>query len=204
LQQELLRFERRVSKSMRVIDSPSKRDCLSQQSDQIGYSHRNLNWKTTCSIDNDDYSQLDEEFERSLNAVKNLKAELLSAQEQNEDLCKTVEEQAKSIKILTLENDVCLRGQTFYIEQLKRLEDRNQKLSSECEKKLAEQSLEYKKEINSLRETFNQKQSLLNESAIKISDLSLGQSEISLRNSLLMNDPNEAALKRKIILLEVI
>lgn len=203
LQHEILRFERRVSRSMRVIDSPSKLDCYTPQSEHTGYSPRVTNWNSNCSID-DDYSQLDVQFEKSLDAVKNLKADLLSAQEKNEELSKTIEEQTNSIKVLTLENDIYLRGQTFYIQQIKKLEERNQQLLNECDKKLAEQSIEFKKEIHSLRETIYQKQSLLNESAIRISDMSLCQSEKSLRNSVMMNGSNETGLKRKIALLEVI
>jgi hypothetical protein len=205
LENDAFRFEERVTKSLRMIGTPEDFQSNLENS-HFNETFQIPNHRSSHSLKNiEAYSKLDIDFSKSLDAVKALKQQLEKTQTENLHLSKINKDQIGSIRILTLENDVYLRTQAFYVDQIKKLEESNKMQCEEFENKIISLNTEFKKDISSLKETINQKELIRNESMVI--KRSLDESMIIKRSSL--NDSSckvesmESMFRRKINLLEV-
>ncbi len=154
---------------------------------------------------NDYYGDLKDDFENSLSMVRLLKTELTKLQEENTNKTRIIKHQADSIRLLTIENEAFHQGQSIYMNQIKKLDEENKKISDSYESKTAHQISEYKKEISALKETVNQKTALSNEILLNQSSLSIfGENRVdSVNRANKTKESNENGLKKKVQLLEV-
>ncbi len=198
-------FKYHLTKSERVMSKPSKTfegGCYNTATQELNL----LDLESSFSIDNFEISDnLNEDFEKSLSSMRALKIELNQLQEEKNQLSKIVKNQADSIRILTLENEVCIKEQSIYREQIRKLEKLNFDIKDDFDIKMVNQANEHSKQINALNESLSQNLVVSQNVSVESKKLSslrdvsgtlLGRNKNS-------NEVSENTLKKKISLLEV-
>lgn len=165
----------------------------------------NFDLKSAYSAETFASNKFDADLDQSCLLVRQLQSELQKCKDENARFARQAQEQANSVRVLTLENDVYLKSQGFYMDQLKKQEERGEAARREFERRAELKAAEYRKEINSLKETLNARQSLLTDSFAR-QQSELPGSRDSLRGGSEPQGPGslaEQALRKKIALLEV-
>jgi chromosome segregation ATPase len=147
-------FEIQISKSLKII-SPTN---LHRKS--FDFDNENLfEVKSSESYPflSDNASPIDEKFNGCLKFIADLKKQLKEFKEEKTTLTHRIDELTSNLRVMTLENEVLNRERNFYTEQISRFDEKNSELRREYERKLDTKEQEHKKEINSLKETLNQK-----------------------------------------------
>ena len=206
LQKEATVFERKITKNLDIIsptnihkksfdfDDPSLTDLKSFESEPF--------------LQN--YSKIDQKFERSMKCIKNLKNELKKKEEECQVLLKRVEELSSNTRLLNLENDVLTKERSFYTDQISRFEENNNQIRKDYEKRLENTTKDLQKEISSLKEMLNQKRNLDSDNmrrlqSVRSNSLLITSDMENLTASGFLQQPanHEQAMKKKITLLEV-
>ncbi len=147
-------FENQISKSLKII-SPTN---LHRKS--FDFDNDNLfEVKSSESYPflSDNASPIDEKFTGCLKFIAELKKQLKESNDEKTALNRKIDELTSNVRVMTLENEVLNRERNFYTDQISRFDEKNSEIRREYERKLEVKEQEYKKEINSLKETLNQK-----------------------------------------------
>jgi hypothetical protein len=187
LQKEARMFESKISKSLQIISPTNLTRKSFDMDNEPGFDAKSFE---SFPFFNGP-SKIDEKFSRCLECIKNLKRDLKHSNEENKEFKRKIEELSSSKKLLTLENEVFVRERTFYTDQMARIDEKNNQIRKDCEKRLETQAQEFKKEINSLREVLNQKQN--------INDINFERQKSIMQSSILVNNRSTSQMAQSIV-----